>query len=89
MNMETRVLYGLIRKIIMPKYPWIDDFVWTTRFYAGSQYYNLEIWVDPKSYGNLPDRVERDIQEDVTTLFRSVGPPSGVYFDDVTIFTKD
>lgn len=87
--METRVLYTLIRKIIMPKYPWIEDFVWTSRYYAGSQYYNLDVYVDRKSYKNLPDRVQRDIQEDVITLFRSVGPPSGVYFDDVTILTTD
>jgi hypothetical protein len=73
----------------MPKYPWIDDFVWTTRFYAGTQYYGLEVYVDREYYKNLPDSVELDIQKDVTTLFKSVGPPPGVYFDDVTIFTKD
>lgn len=86
--METRVLYKLIEKIIVPKYPWIKDFKWTTRFYAGTQYYGLEVYVDPESYSTAED-MERELHKDVITLFRSVGPPSGVFFDSVTIYEKE
>lgn len=86
--METRVLYKLIEKIIVPKYAWIKDFKWTTRFYAGTQYYGLEVYVDPESYSTAED-MERELQKDVITLFRSVGPPSGVFFDSVTVYEKE
>ena len=87
--METKVLYKLIEKVIVPKYPWIKEFNWTTYFYAGTQYYGLEVYVDPKTYPKLPDDVESKLEKDVISLFRAAGPPAGVYFDSVTIYTKD
>ena len=86
--METRVLYKLIDKVIIPKYPWIKEFNWTTRFYGGIQYYGLEIYVDPENY-SIAEDMERELEKDVITLFRSVGPPSGVYFGNVTIYEKE
>lgn len=87
-HMETKVLYKLIEKVIIPKYPWIKDFKWVTRFYAGTQYFGLEIYVDPGFYGLAAD-MESKIEKDVQSLFRAVGPPSGVFFDSVTIFERD
>ena len=89
MYMETRVLYKLIDKIIIPKYPWIKEFNWTTRFYGGTQYYGLDVYVDPKTYPELPEKESTKLEKDLISLFRAVGPPAGVYFDSVTIFAKD
>lgn len=87
--MEMKVLYRLIDKIIIPKYPWIEDFVWVSRYYAGTQYYDLEVYVDPKTYPELPDNESTKLEKDLISLFRAVGPPAGVFFGGVIIFAKD
>jgi hypothetical protein len=80
-------LYKVIRKVIVPQYPWIKDFVWTSTFYAGFEYYSLELTVDNDFYyGQLADTqlTHKKLYDDVNMLFRLVGPDDGVFFDDIT-----
>lgn len=87
--METRVLYRLIEKIIIPKYPWIKEFFWNTGYHENLQYWGLDIYVDPETYSKLTGEVERNLKSDVSSLFKSLGPPPNNQFDTVTIYERD
>lgn len=74
--MNVKSLYHIVRKVIVPQYPWIDDFTWTQFFDGGYEYYSLEI--TPKKrfsgVGNWVDRYEAKIEEEMKSLFNMLGP---------------
>ena len=81
-------LYHVIRKVIVPQYPWIKDFVWTSiRFGGDEQYYSLELTVDNDFYyGQAADTkdIHKKLYNEVRMLFKLVGPDEDVFFDDIT-----
>jgi len=86
------LLNKFTRKVIIPQYPWIKDFVWTSVFFGGSQYYSLELTVDNDFYHSQPadtQHIHKKLYDDVKMLFRLVGPDEDVFFDDVTLSPED
>jgi hypothetical protein len=84
-------LYKVVRKVIVPQYPWIKDFVWTSNYYGGTRYYALELIVDKDFYLNHPDasHIYHKLFNDTRMLFRMVGAEENEFFDDVTISPED
>lgn len=84
-------LYKVVRKVIVPKYPWINDFVWTYHSSGGRKYYSLEVTVDYDLYMYRADTREMydKLYKDTKMLFKLIGPDDDKIFDDVVIVTKD
>ena len=80
-------LNKVVRKVIVPQYPWIKDFVWKTNYYAGTKYYTLELVMDKDFYLNTPysDETYSKLFNDSKMLFRIVGPEENEFFDDITV----
>lgn len=85
--MEVKSLYYIVRKVIVPKYPWIDDVVWTKSYYDGYENYTLEIW--PKEGFResefYVDVLESVIEDEMKSLFKMLNPLEYQRFDDVVI----
>jgi hypothetical protein len=77
------LLYNVVRRVIVPKYPWIKDFVWTSTYFGGSQYYSLELKVSDDFYFKQTGFSYDKLYDEVKMLFRLIGPDDGVFFDDV------
>ena len=84
-------LNKVVRKVIVPQYPWIKDFVWTSVYYAGAKYYALELIVDNDFYLNHPDasHIYHKLFNDTKMLFRMVGAEQNEFFDDVIISPEE
>ena len=85
--MYIKLLYHIVRKVIEPKYPWIDDFVWTQFFHAGFEYYSLEI--TPKEEFRkseiFVDKYKTQIENEMKSLFAMLGPEAHQKFYKVDI----
>jgi hypothetical protein len=79
----TNKLYLVIRRVILPKYPWIKDFVWTSNYYGGSKYYSLELTVSEDFYYKQTGFSYDKLYDEVKMLFRLIGPDENELFDDV------
>lgn len=83
----VKSLYTVVRKVILPKYPWIKDFVWTSHYSEGTNYYSLELTVDNDFFVKNPDSLSiyNDLVDDTKMLFNLLGPDKDMKFDDVVI----
>lgn len=85
--MEIKSLYYIVRKVIVPKYPWIDDVVWTQSYYDGYENYTLEI--TPKEGFResevYVDKYETEIENEMKSLFKMLNPLEYQRFDRVVI----
>ena len=86
-SMNIKLLYHVVRKVIEPKYPWIDDFVWTQFFDDGYEYYSLEITPEEGFIKDkiFIDRYEVEIENQMKSLFEMLGPESHQKFYKVNI----
>lgn len=77
----------MVRKVIEPKYPWIDDFVWTQFFHDGYEYYSLEITPKEGFRKNniFVDKYEVEIEKQMSSLFVMLGPEEHQKFYKVDI----
>ena len=84
-------LYKVVRKVIVPHYPWIKDVVWTSNYYGGTRYYALELIVDNDFYSKYSDtsHMYHKLFNDCKMLFRMTGPEENEFFDDVTISPEE
>lgn len=85
--MNIKSLYHIIRKVIEPQYPWIDDFVWTQFYDGGYEYYILEITPKEgvKKADIFVDKYETQIGNEMKSLFDMLGPERYQKFYKVTI----
>ena len=83
MNIDT--LYYIVRKVIKPRFPWIDDFVWNTLIIDGWTYYSLEI----TPVKDFPYERKRYVQElvadEMYPLFLAMGPERHEIFNGVVV----
>jgi hypothetical protein len=77
------LLYNVVRKVIVPKYPWIKDIVWTSNYFGGSKYYSLELTVSDDFYFKQTGFSYDKLYDEVKMLFRLIGPDENEFFDDV------
>jgi len=85
--MNVKSLYYIVRKVIEPKYPWIDDFTWTQFYDGGYEYYSLEI-IPKKEFQEASifvDRYEVEIEDEMKSLFNMLGPEGHQKFHKVYI----
>lgn len=84
----VKSLYYIVRKVIVPKYPWIDDVVWTQSYYDGAENYTLEI--TPKEGFResevYVDKYETEIEDEMKSLFKMLNPLEYQRFDRVVIY---
>lgn len=81
------------RRLIAPKYDWIDDFYWKHVKYAGSNYYTLIVYVNNSIVvGNTYSQVEsilNELEEDTLMLFRMIKFEPDDFFDGVELKNED
>lgn len=85
--MNIGVLNNVVDKIILPKNPWIKDFIWSSFKTGPYRYHSLELTVDKDFFLEDIDRTElrSKLYDDVKMLFKMVGPEENDFFDDVEI----
>lgn len=85
--MNIGVLNNVVDKIILPKNPWIKDFIWSSFKTGPYRYHTLELTVDSDFFLQRTDTTElhRNLYDDVKMLFKMVGPEENDFFDDVEI----
>lgn len=89
--MNIGVLNNIVEKLILPKSPWIKDYIWSTHHTGGERYYTLELTVDEDFFMQRTDTTElhRKLYMELKMLFKMVGPLPNEYFDDVEIKPED
>lgn len=89
--MNVKSLYSVVEKIIVPKYPWINGYVWTSYHSGGFTYYSLEVTVDQDFYLYRTDTTDlhRKLYYEVKSLFKMLGPDMSDSFDDVVILPEN
>ena len=85
--MNVKSLYYIVRKVIEPMYPWIDDFTWSQFYDGGYEYYSLEITPKKgfKEASIFWDRYEVEIEDEMKSLFKMLGPEGYQKFNRVYI----
>lgn len=86
--MNVKDLYNVVEKLIMRKYPWIVDFEWNTYYYNdGINYWILEIFPSKEFRDKeiFMDKYEVEIEDEMKSLFKMLGPNSNEIFDRVFI----
>jgi hypothetical protein len=79
-------LYKAFRKLILPKYPWIEDIVWTSKYHGGGQqYFRLEVypykeWIKNSSYSETETALY-ELEQESMTLFRMIRHEPNQFFD--------
>jgi hypothetical protein len=66
-------LRKIISRIIVKKYPWIDEFVVVNSGAGGINRYDVYYYVNPNLYNNS---VARDTESATETLYNALGPSS-------------
>ena len=83
--MNIKTLYYIVRKVIQPSFPWIDDFVWNTWYSEGFTYYTLEI-TPVKDFPYEREKFYKELVEDeMHPIFKAMGPESNEIFYGVWI----
>lgn len=83
--MNIKTLYYIVRKVIQPSFPWIDDFVWNTWYSEGFTYYTLEI-TPVKDFPYEREKIFKELVEDeMRPIFKAMGPESNEIFYGVWI----
>lgn len=83
--MNIKTLYYIVRKVIQPSFPWIDDFVWNTWYSEGFTYYTLEI-TPAKDFPYEREKFYKELVEDeMRPIFKAMGPESNEIFYGVWI----
>jgi hypothetical protein len=85
--MWIKNLYQIVERLILPRFPWITDFVWSTHYHDGITYWTLEItpskeFVDSEVF---MDRHEVAVEDEMKSLFSMMGPEPNQMFDRVII----
>lgn len=74
--MDIKKLYYIVKKLILPKFPWIEDFVWLQFYSEGVEYYSLEITAN-KEFAEqqvFMNKHEVEVEEEMKSLFNMLGP---------------
>lgn len=75
------VLSRFVKKLIVPEYPWIKDFVWKTKYIGNAKFYDLILFVDNRYYSdnahilqkrNPSSAIYEKIYQDTRMLFNMV-----------------
>lgn len=88
--MNIGALNNIVEKILIPKYPWIKGYVWTSHYSDGYSYHSLEVTVDKDFYLYRTDTTDlhHKLFRDAKMLFKMVGPEKSEVFDDVVILPE-
>lgn len=76
--MDTMILYNVIRKLIVPKYDWIDSFEWRKEhdFETGVNIWSL--FITPNSDFDVDpidaSKIRQEINDDVSAIFAMLNP---------------
>ena len=85
MIMKIDTLYYVVRKVILPSFPWIHDFVWNTWYSEGWTYYTLEITpIKDFPYERIKF-VKELVEDEMYSIFKVMGPESNEVFNGVVI----
>ena len=85
--MSIKNLYQIVKRLILPKFPWITDFVWSSFYLDGITYWTLEITPSKEFEESevFMDGHEVAVEDEMKSLFSMMGPEPNQKFDRVNI----
>jgi len=85
--MNIKSLNNVTRKILLPKFPWIEDFEWKFFTYDGYNYYTLEVIPEMEFTKSqiFMDRFEVEIEDEIKSLFQMLAPATNEKFNRVQL----
>ena len=81
----VNVLNRVVSKVIVPRYPWIKDFVWKSKNIGDATFYDLKLIVDDDFYFDYPTYDK--LYDDIRTLFKMVEHRENQFFGDIKFST--
>ena len=87
--MKSEILDNIVHKIILPKYPWIEEFKWHKNYSSdsGKNYWTLELWQTPDLdvTDEQMNKLRIEVMKDMASLFKMLGLPKTEEFFTVGV----